>query len=95
MGGNYYGNCQQPYYDMVLYVEECLSLNIIFPYRQVLSSDHIEVHQAAVVVNFLVVKAAQQVLDEEKRMKNKHKGTVTQMTPTEILKDALFCQMSL
>lgn len=42
--------------------------------RQVLSSDHTDVHQSAVTVVSLVVKAAQQALDEEKRKKNKHKG---------------------
>lgn len=42
-------------------------------HRQVLSSDHTEVHQSAVSVITLVVKATQQALDEEKRGKNKHK----------------------
>ncbi|XP_047496501.1 HEAT repeat-containing protein 5B-like isoform X1 [Penaeus chinensis] len=42
-------------------------------HRQVLSSDHTEVHQLAVTVVSLVVKAAQQALDEEKRKKKKHK----------------------
>lgn len=54
--------------------------SMLFPFRQVLSSDHTEVHQSAVSVITLVVKAAQQALDEEKRKKNKHKGTVTQTT---------------
>ncbi|MPC13265.1 HEAT repeat-containing protein 5B [Portunus trituberculatus] len=44
-------------------------------HRQVLSSDHTDVHQSAVTVVTLVVKAAQQTLDEEKRKKNKHKGS--------------------
>ncbi|XP_045624859.2 LOW QUALITY PROTEIN: HEAT repeat-containing protein 5B [Procambarus clarkii] len=42
-------------------------------HRQVLSSDHTDVHQSAVTVVSLVVKAAQQALDEEKRKKKKHK----------------------
>ncbi|XP_063873685.1 HEAT repeat-containing protein 5B-like [Scylla paramamosain] len=42
-------------------------------HRQVLSSDHTDVHQSAVTVVTLIVKAAQQTLDEEKRKKNKHK----------------------
>ncbi|KAK7086919.1 HEAT repeat-containing protein 5B [Halocaridina rubra] len=42
-------------------------------HRQILSSDHTDIHQMSVNVVCLVVKAAQHYLDEEKRKKKKHK----------------------
>lgn len=42
-------------------------------HRQILSSDHTDIHLMAVTVVSLVVRAAQQHLDEEKRKKKRHK----------------------